>query len=114
MWAALSAQSLVSHFLGIGQPIGLTELQFALELYAYAAIASAAGLAAMRCASMLRALCAIPIALVLALIIPGEVGIWLSVSFHSVTLNMLAAAALYVAAGVVAGLLVNRISIRYA
>jgi len=104
MWFAL----LLCVFLE-ANPVSAPAREFALELYAFAAFAAAIGFALVGCQSVIRTLCAVPIAVVLSLLIPTGLGVWLSQTFHSVTTNMVVIAILFATAGAIAAWLVARV-----
>ena len=94
---------LAGYLLATARPMTVPEWQFALETYAFEALAAALGFAVTRCRSALRALFAVPIAVALTLLVPRALGIWLSQSFHSVALNVAVLGLLFAIAGAAAG-----------
>ena len=101
LWATLAGYTLAA-----GRPMSAPEWEFALETYTFGALAAAGGFATAGCRSVFRALCSVPVALILMLIIPRSLGIWLSESYHSVALNIVVLGLLFAIPGAAAGWLV--------
>ena len=94
LWVILVAHTLVS-----GRPMKAPEWEFAVETFAFSALAAAVGLAIVGCRSVRGALCAVPLAFLLTLLIPRSLGIWLSQSFESVAVNLAVLGLLFAIAG---------------
>ena len=108
MWAAQILPSVAVYVFGIGHAITGAQLNLLFEVSAFTATAAAAGFAAVRCRSILRALYAIPIAALLVFLIPSRLGVWLSESFRSVSVNAVVLGLLFAGAGAIAGWSVSR------
>src|SRR5664279_1594029 len=88
IWAVLNVPALGAYFFGIGGSVSGSQLELALEIYGFAAVAATAGFAAFRHARVLHALCAVPLASLFVWLVPTRVGFWVSESFRSVTVNV--------------------------
>jgi hypothetical protein len=108
VWLAQILPSVPSHVFGIGYPVTDPQWEFLLEVSTFTAAAAAVGFATARCKSVLRALCAVPVAALLIFLIPSRLGLWLSESFRSVAVNVTALGLLFVFVGAAAGWLVSR------
>lgn len=108
IWVAQILPSLAAHVFGIDSPVSEAQWGLLLEASAFTATAAAAGFAAAQCRSVLRALCAIPIAVLLTFLIPSSLGVWLSESFRSVVVNAVAGGVLFAVVGAIAGWSVAR------
>jgi hypothetical protein len=108
IWAATIVPAMVNHHFGIGRPITGPELEFGLEVSAFLAVAATCGYALVQRTTVLRAICAVPIAVALLYLIPSRFAIWLSESFRSVWVNSVTMALIFALVGVAAGWLVKR------
>ena len=94
---------------GVGTAMRAPDWEFALQVSALAAVAASLGFATARCKSVVRSLCAVPIALLLTSFVPDRFGYWLSESFQSVTVNVIAACLLFAVGGALAGWLSSKL-----
>jgi len=111
MWVAQILPAAAVHI--FSNPMPGAQWQLLLEVSALTTLAAAAGFAVVRCKSVLLALCAVPIAELLMFLIPSRIGVWLSESFHSVAVNAVVVALIFVVASAVAGWSVCRFFNRY-
>jgi|HubBroStandDraft_6_1064221.scaffolds.fasta_scaffold352913_3 vancomycin permeability regulator SanA len=86
----------------------VAQWELLLEASTFTATAAAVGFAVIRCRSVLQALCAVPIAVFVTLLIPSRWGIWFSEYFQSVIVNVVAVGVLFGSAGALAGWSVSR------
>ena len=94
--------ALVISLVTLGGPTYPSVLEFALETYLFAAVAATVGFAVAGCRSAVQALCAVPVAIVLTLLVPPDLGVLLSQSFHSVVLNVTVMGLVFAVAGAAA------------
>src|SRR5437762_3460828 len=108
IWAAMIVPAMVNYYFGIGRPITVPELEFGVEVSAFSAVAAACGYAFVPRTTALRAVCAVPVAVMLLYVVPSRLAIWLSESFRSVSVNWVAMALIFALVGGAAGWLVTR------
>jgi len=75
---------------------------FLLKASALGAMATTAGYTAVGRKSNIQALCAVPVAAVLVWLVPSDLGAWLSATYRSVAVNVVAAGFLLFLAGAIA------------
>ncbi len=102
-WAATILPAVAAHVFELGRPIARAELDLAIEITALTSVAAAFGFAFVRGATAARAALAVPLALVLLYLVPSRGTIWLSESFGSVTVNIVAAGITFALVGFAAG-----------